>query len=127
MPNGQPSILICDDDEAIRRLVSAVLLIDAYALRSSADAAGAIAALDESPADLVILDFNVSGEGGGQSVLHHIRGEPALDGTRVLMVTGRSEARVEGWGRSIGADAHLLKPFAVDELRGAVRDLLPGA
>lgn len=125
--SGERTILICDDDATIRRLIRMVLGADGFAFRETADVHTALAALQESPPDLVILDVNVPGDGGGLGVLAHVRASPALSRTRVLLVTGISQARDDDWGRSVGADNHLLKPFDLQGLRDAVSGLLADA
>ncbi|MDQ8045846.1 MAG: response regulator [Solirubrobacteraceae bacterium] len=124
MTTSGHSILICDDDVAIRSLVKAILSADGHDLRQTATAPDAIAAIDEDPPALVLLDINVPGGDGGLSVLHHIRSQSTLSEVGVLMITGISEARADDWGRSIGADGHLLKPFQISDLRDAVSGLL---
>jgi two-component system OmpR family response regulator len=122
--SNERTVLICDDDAAIRRLVATILKPDGYRFRDASDLASAKAALAESPPDLVILDLNIPGEGGGLAVVDHLRGDPSLSAVRVLMVTGSVHALGADWGQSVGADGHLAKPFELAELRTAVRELL---
>ncbi len=122
-----PTILICDDDAAIRRLIAAILRGADYELRYAGDAASAVASLDESAPDLVMLDVNVPGQGGGLGVLSYIRSQPALARVRVLLVSGVAEAYTPGWGESLGADGHLAKPFELTDLRDAVAEQIAAA
>lgn len=119
----QRTIVVCDDDAAIRHLMVAILATENFAFHQTADAPDAIAAIDESEPALVILDVHVPG-GGGAAVLAHIRGRPALAATPVLVVTGKVQALADGWAARMGADAVLLKPFSLDDLRAAVRALV---
>lgn len=123
MMTDPPTILIVDDDAAVRRLIATILRADAYEFREAADVADAIAALTEAP-QLIVLDINVPGDGGGLAVLAHVRSTEALAAVRVLLVSGVAEAYEDGWGVGLGADGHLAKPFEIDGLRGAVRELL---
>lgn len=118
------TILICDDDDAIRRLIGTILSRDGHRTRTSVDVPSAIAALTEQIPALVILDLGIPGDGGGMSVLHHIRERSEFDDVRVLLVTGAAQAYDAGWGVSVGADGHLAKPFELQGLRDAVRDVL---
>ena len=124
MVSNPPSILICDDDDAVRRLIATILRPDGYAFRDADDVGSAIAALGDSPPSLVILDLNIPGDGGGLAVVDHIRSHSSLAEVRVLMVTGSVHALDANWGQSVGADAHLAKPFELAELRTAVHELL---
>lgn len=120
------SILICEDDEQMRRLIATVVRGEGRLLREAGDGHAALDALAEEPADLVILDLHMPGP-GGLEVLDHIRGDPALAHTRVLLLSGKTEALDGGWHERVGADAHLPKPFAVGDLRASVQDLLSGS
>ncbi|MEH3053042.1 MAG: response regulator [Patulibacter minatonensis] len=121
-----PSVLICDDDANIRRLVGTILKIDGYVLSEATDAAGALAAIEAEPPSLVILDLNFPG-GGGLAVIEQVRARPELTGTRILLVTGDTKAKEPGWGRSVGADGHLIKPFEIAALREIVGQLVSAA
>lgn len=125
MMSRTPTILICDDDDAIRRLIATILGAANHEFAQAADAPTAIDAVSTAPPDLVILDVNVPGDGGGLSVLDHVRKTPGCESTKVLLVSGVAEAFDEGWGVSLGADGHLAKPFELMDLRAAVQALLP--
>ena len=118
---GSQTILICDDDEGMRRLMSAMLSPDRYELRLAATGDEAAAAAED--ADLLILDLHMPGR-DGLSVLEGIRNDADLSGTKVLLVSGSAEAFDTDWAARVGADAHLPKPFDMATLRAAVRDLL---
>ncbi len=119
-----PTILIVDDDDAIRRLIATILAGRDYEFRYSGDAPSAVASMHEKTPALVILDVNVPGQGGGLGVLDHIRGEASLAEVKVLLVSGVAEAYTDGWGVSLGADGHLAKPFELAALRDAVAGLV---
>jgi two-component system, OmpR family, phosphate regulon response regulator PhoB len=114
---------VCDDNEPVRRLVAAALSADDCEVREAASMGQAREELAERPPDLVILDVHMPGP-GGISLLQGIRGDPALATTPVLLVSGSTEAVEAGWAESLGADAFLPKPFALDALRRAVAALL---
>lgn len=121
----EQTILICDDDPAIRRLIATVLRMDGYDLHEAEDVPSALAFLEHTTPCLVVLDVNVPGDGGGMGILGHIRQTPLLDDVRVLLVTGVVEAFDDAeWGAKVGADGHVLKPFEMQGLRDAVRGVL---
>lgn len=117
------TVLICEDDQQLRRLLGVVLRGQGYDLREAAHGKAALDELTTARPDLAILDVQMPGI-DGLAVLDHIRGDPELAGIRVLLLSGSKEALDEGWGRRVGADAHLAKPFPVEELSAAVRSLL---
>lgn len=119
------TILICDDDPAIRKLIATVLRVDGYDLQEASDVPSALGFLAEAAPQLVILDVHVPGDGGGMGILGHIRQSPMLSDVRVLLVTGVVEAFDDvNWGKKVGADGHVLKPFEMQGLRDAVRAVL---
>lgn len=121
----EQTILICDDEASIRRLISTVLRVDGYALHEASDVPSALGFLEATIPQLVILDVNVPGAGGGMGILGHIRQSPQFSDVKVLLVTGVVEAFDDAeWGRKVGADGHVLKPFEMQGLRDAVRGVL---
>lgn len=121
---SSPTILICDDDDGIRRLVATVLSVDGYDITQTPDTESAMSAIAERAPDVAILDYHVP-TGGGTALLAHIRASPETARTAVLFVTGDTDARAPGWAEEVGADARLPKPFDLTELRDTVRRLLP--
>lgn len=119
-------ILICDDDEQMRRLIATVLRGEGCLLREAGDGHAALEELAADPPDLVLLDLQMPGP-DGLELLDHIRSDPALSRTRVLLLSGKAEALASGWHEQVGADGHLSKPFAIGDLRASVEALLSGS
>lgn len=119
------TVLICDDDGDVRALIATVLRRRGHVLREAADGRAALEELAGGQPDLAILDVHMPGI-DGLAVLRRIRADPALAGTRVLLLSGAAEASGKGWGKGVGADAHLAKPFAIADLDAVVRSLLGG-
>lgn len=117
------TVLVCDDSESMTRLIEAVLADEGYELRVAANVEEALAELDGSPPDLVVTDLYMPG-GGAVAVIERLRGDPDLAAIPVLLVSGSAEALSARGAESVGADAHLAKPFRADELRQSIRDLL---
>lgn len=117
------SVLICDDDAQLRRLLSVVFGRLGYELREAADGHATLEALASRQPDLVVLDLHMPGP-NGLAILDSIRANPELASTRVLLLSGERDALDEDWAEKVGADAHLPKPFAVRTLEASVRSLL---
>jgi CheY-like chemotaxis protein len=117
------TVLICDDDDQVRGLIATVLRHRGYELLEAAHGQAALDELTANRPNLAILDVQMPGI-DGLAVLERIRSDPALAGTKVLLLSGAKEALDEGWGKRVGADAHLTKPFVVGELDAAVELLL---
>jgi CheY-like chemotaxis protein len=118
------TILIADDHEEMRQLVVELLAGQGYEIRQAADTDSVLEQVGSERPDLLILDVNMPGE-GGIAALRAIRADEALRGMRVLVLSGSVDLAPE-WISDLGADAHLPKPFPIDELNATVRQLLPG-
>jgi DNA-binding response OmpR family regulator len=116
------TILIADDHEEMRQLIVELLSTQGYEIREAADTQGVLDEIDRERPDLLILDVNMPGE-GGIAALRSIREQRDLDGMRVLVLSGSVDLAPD-WLTQVGADAHLPKPFPIDELNATVKRLL---
>jgi DNA-binding response OmpR family regulator len=116
------TILIADDHEEMRQLIVELLAAQGYEIREAADTQGVLTEIDRDRPDLLILDVNMPGE-GGIAALKSIREQRDLDGMRVLVLSGSVDLAPD-WLTQVGADAHLPKPFPIDELNATVKRLL---
>ncbi|MDA0700186.1 MAG: response regulator transcription factor [bacterium] len=117
---GRATVLVVEDDDAIRELVAFHLSRSGFEVVEAADAATARRSLDG--VDVVVLDWMLP-DMSGIGWLRQLRaGERAA--TPVLMLTARASEfdRVEGL--DAGADDYLVKPFSAAELVARVRALL---
>ncbi|MGM9649527.1 MAG: response regulator transcription factor [Butyricicoccaceae bacterium] len=116
------TILIADDEERIRRLVSDFLRRDGYTVLQAADGGQAMELIDErlSSIDLIILDVMMPVY-DGWSVLRHIRSKSR--DVPVMMLTARAEDTDEVFGFDLGADDYITKPFSPIVLSARVRAL----
>jgi two-component system, OmpR family, response regulator MprA len=116
-----PAILVVDDDPPIRRMLERTLAAEGYAVRTAADGGGALAAVERSVPDLIVLDVGMPGV-DGLAVARRLRGKGL--GMPILMLTARDGVPDRVAGLDAGADDYLVKPFAVQELSARVRALL---
>ena len=114
------TILIADDEERIRRLVSDFLRRDGYTVLQAADGGEAMELIDQrlSSIDLIILDVMMPVY-DGWSVLRHIRSKSR--DVPVMMLTARAEDTDEVFGFDLGADDYITKPFSPIVLSARVR------
>ena len=117
-----PTILICDDEPSLRELMR-VSLGDGYSYAEAADVAEAIELVDSLRPDLVLLDVMMPG-GSGLTVLEHVRSQPALEQTPVVVISAFTADRDHLAAYDAGASGFLKKPFEPDELESLVHDLL---
>jgi CheY-like chemotaxis protein len=115
------SVLIADDHEPMRALLRKVLeragVGDVRDVKSGAEA---LAALQERRADLLLADMTMP-EMDGVALTERVRADYLA--TRVIMITGRSDARTSDAARAAGADAVLVKPVAPSDLLAAIESL----
>jgi two-component system, OmpR family, response regulator MprA len=115
------AILVVDDDPPIRRMLDRTLAAEGYMVETAGDGGEALAAVERSTPDLIVLDVAMPGV-DGLAVCRRIRAKGLA--TPVLLVTARDDVRERVAGLDAGADDYLVKPFATEELLARVRALL---
>jgi len=105
-------LLVVDDDERIRALLTKFLSRNGYMVSAARDAAHARRLIDGLVFDLLIVDVMMPGE-DGLALTRDLRDRI---GTPVLLLTARGEAEDRISGLEAGADDYLPKPFEPREL-----------
>ncbi len=119
-----PTILIVDDEEDIRDLISMNLLREKdYTVIEAADGLEALASARAQSPDLIVLDLMLPGM-DGLNVCKNLKESAQTKSIPVIMLTakGRLEERIGGL--ELGADDYLSKPFSPKELMLRIRNLL---
>lgn len=120
----QNSILIVEDDPNISELIQLTLGSREYFLSKADCGTEALQKLKAEKPDLVILDILMP-QPDGWKVYEIIRKDPALSQTRVLILTALPiKPDILAGKHLVPADRFMTKPFELDDLRMAVRDLL---
>jgi two-component system, OmpR family, response regulator MprA len=114
-------ILVVDDERAVRDSLRRALELEGYEIDLAADGREALAQLDESQPDMLILDVLMPGV-DGLEVCRRLR--RAGNRLPVLMLTARDAVENRVAGLDAGADDYVTKPFALEELLARVRALL---
>ncbi|MDB6141853.1 MAG: sensory box histidine kinase/response regulator [Pseudomonas sp.] len=116
------TVLIVEDDPAVRVLVSEVLSELGYAFVEAGDADGALPILESSQRiDLMISDVGLPGMNGRQ--LAEI-GRQLRPGLKVLFITGYAEHAAVRAGFLDTGMQMITKPFALDHLTAKVREMI---
>ena len=115
------AILVVDDDAPIRRMLERTLTADGYEVALAADGGEALASIERSAPDMLVLDVTMPGL-DGLDVCRRIRGKGLA--LPILLLTARDSVPDRVAGLDAGADDYLLKPFAAEELLARVRALL---
>lgn len=103
-------ILVVDDAEVNRYLLSSWLRRGGYRVTEAATGGEALAALAEGPPDLVLLDVNLP-DMTGFDVCARVKADPATSAVPVIHISATAiEPEDEARGLIGGADAYLLEP-----------------
>lgn len=120
---GIGTILVVDDVEANRRLLADLLSVHGYVVRTATDGTSCLAAVAESPPDLILLDVIMPGM-DGFTVCRTLREDPQNRMLSIVMVTALDPNQERAKGLDAGADDFLSKPIHPAELLARVRSLL---
>ena len=126
-PELQVRVLVMDDQEAVRKVASAILAGAGCEVSEALEGAQAIRQYQEaqtegSPFDIVLMDLTVPGGMGGVEATSAIR---SLDPTaRVIATSGYTDDDSMAHYRDYGFVGRLRKPFTADELRQAVESAI---
>lgn len=118
-----PKVLVVDDEPSIVVSLEYLLGQAGYEVHTATDGQQALDAVNALRPQLVLLDVMMPVMNGFE-VCRRIRDDPALAGTRILMLTAKGRDVEVGQGLSLGADAYITKPFATRELMAAVARLM---
>lgn len=126
MSAASSRVLIVEDEESILLSLEFLLGKEGYTVDIARDGAAALRMLQARPPDLVLLDVMLPLIDGFE-LCRLIRDNPALRGTRIMMLTARGRESEIARGVALGADAYLTKPFSTRDLMHKVRELLSGS
>jgi DNA-binding response OmpR family regulator len=118
-----PLVLCADDDEDILSLVALRLRRAGYEVATAVDGEEAMTIARERQPALAVLDVMMPKRTGFE-VLAEVRGDDALRGMKVILLSARVQEGDIARGMDSGADAYLAKPFKAQELVSKVEELL---
>lgn len=107
------SVLVCEDDKNIRRLMAEYLVRDGYTVTECENGAEALERFGQSHVDLLITDVMMPAVDGFELV-RELR-EAGFD-TPVMMITARGAMEDKKTGFGCGADDYIVKPFDMEEM-----------
>jgi DNA-binding NtrC family response regulator len=116
------TVLIVDDDKALRRAVAIALGDLGHQTAEAGDGEQALAWLSRQQPDAVLLDLRMPGM-DGMDVLRRICAKPNPPPVAVLTAVPSSENTIEAM--RLGAADHLAKPIGRDELKRLLQRMLP--
>ncbi len=120
---GTGRVLVVDDDEDIRELVTDILRDVGYDVEAASDGAEAILKVGETLYDLVVTDLGMPGVSGWDVARETRAAQPDV---RILLLTGWGATLDQDEVERNGIDRTLKKPFEMNELLRVIQDLLTG-
>jgi CheY-like chemotaxis protein len=116
-------ILIAEDDAAIRNLVVRALGEDGHELTAAIDGAAALEILQQQQGDfdLLLADVKMPVMDGVALALAAGRDHPDMP---IVLMTGYADQRERAHGLDALVHDVIVKPFSLDQIKGAVREAL---
>ena len=121
MERKQSSVLVVEDDRAVRDAVERALTFEGFEVATARDGAEALSAVMNDPPDVIVLDVMMP-HVDGLETCRRIRARGIT--TPILILTARHEISDRVAGLDAGADDYMVKPFALEELLARLRALL---
>lgn len=117
------AVLIVDDDPFIRKLIRTTLEgVSAFDLHEASDGEESVQAARREGPRLVFLDIDMPRMDGIEAC-RQMRGEPAMTGAKIVMLTASADAGARARAANAGADFFLTKPFSPLDLLRLVDEL----
>lgn len=115
------SVLVVDDEDALRTVLSNELTNEGYDVASAADGDDAISELQKGAYDLILLDIKMPRMNGFEVLKfvkeHHPR-------TKVVMLTGFADLKNAIESKKLGADDFVSKPYDLVDLLTTIERVL---
>ncbi len=115
------AILLAEDDEAVREFVKRALAHYGHNVTAVGDGGAALAALEQTPYDLLLTDIVMPGMDGIALALKATKDRPALP---VVLMTGFAAERQRAHNLDALIDRVVSKPFSLKEICAVVQDAL---
>jgi ATP-dependent Lon protease len=116
-----PRVMLVDDELIARENLSIICEHEGYDVTAVSNGLEAVAAMEQTPADLVVTDLKMEGMDGLELLGELRRRWPD---TRVIMLTGYATVKTAVAAMRQGADQYMGKPVNLTKLRAHMHDLL---
>ncbi len=113
-------VLVVDDDEAVRVLLTRYLEMEGFSVDQVSDGGGALTAIASAKPDLVLLDLMLPAQ-DGLDILTQLRRNSDVP---VILLTARGSEADRILGLKLGADDYVVKPFSPGELTARINSVL---
>ena len=117
------TVLIVDDEAAIREMISVALQMAGYRCLEADNAQNAHAIVVDHQPDIILLDWMMP-DVSGIELARRLKRETAYADIPIIMLTARSEEDNKIQGLEVGADDYITKPFSPRELIARLKAVL---
>ncbi|HJO36228.1 MAG: phosphate regulon transcriptional regulator PhoB [Pseudomonadota bacterium] len=117
------TVLVVDDEQAVRQMVAFNLEREGYQVRQAADTVAARGEIADVRPDLLLLDWMLPGM-SGLEFARALRRESYGQDLPIIMLTARGEEEDMVRGLNVGADDYVTKPFSPRELIARIEAVL---
>jgi CheY-like chemotaxis protein len=119
---GAHRVLVVDDDDVIRQLITVNLELEGFDVVTAFDGQDALDKVKDAGVSVVTLDVMMPRVDGWEAAAR-LRNDPDTAHSKVVLLSARAQEADLQRGEKIGVDAYLTKPFDPDELIDIVRRL----
>jgi DNA-binding NtrC family response regulator len=118
---SKSTILVVDDEEALRTVLGSELTNEGFQVQTAADGDDAIRELGKSGFDLVLLDIKMPRMNGFEVLKYIKENHPK---TKVVMLTGFADLKNAIESKKLGADDFVSKPYDLVDLLTTIERVL---
>ncbi|EYF01662.1 response regulator transcription factor [Chondromyces apiculatus] len=118
-------ILLCEDQDAIRRMIEALVGASGHEVTGVRTGAEAIELALKEPYDVVLLDLMLPGTMDGFEVCTRLRSDPVTKGLPIVIISALDDKESRERATLAGATAYHAKPFRPLELLEYIGSLKP--
>jgi DNA-binding response OmpR family regulator len=119
-------ILIVDDEPNIVISLEFLMKREGFEVAVAGDGETALRLMNEQQPDVVLLDVMLPRK-SGYEVCAAIRGNPAWQATKIILLTAKGRETEMAKGMALGADTYMTKPFSTKDLLTRVKQMLGAA
>ena len=119
----EKTILVVDDEPAIRDMVEFALKRKNFRIRLAEDSMQAMNLITESTPDLILLDWMLP-DISGVDLARRLKKNDLTSNIPIIMITARAEERDKLKGFDVGVDDYVTKPFSTHELVARINAVL---
>ena len=122
---GEPTVLLVDDDPVILRLLEVNFEMEGFAVRTAGDGQEGLEVARAEQPDVIVSDVMMP-RMNGLELAASIKADPLTASIPVLLLSAKAQATDIRAGLEAGADDYVTKPFEPNDLVERVIKLLPG-